>query len=98
MPQPDADVASHLPSWLDDLLQGEHMLLWAFRATAFGAGDCRLVRRQLKKDRCCWKLATARGASGLSSHASTGIFWRILNSGLSTDQPIGRLAPILIVS
>lgn len=45
MPQPD-DIA---PAQLCDLLQGEHMLLWAFRATAFGAGDCHLIRRQFEE-------------------------------------------------
>lgn len=33
------------PERLSDLTQGEHLLLWAFRATAFGKGDCRIVRR-----------------------------------------------------
>ncbi|HEY9233947.1 MULTISPECIES: hypothetical protein [Phenylobacterium] len=36
---------------LSDLTQGEHMLLWAFRAAAFGVADCRLVRRQFE-DAC----------------------------------------------
>lgn len=33
------------PERLSDLTQGEHLLLWAFRATAFGKGDCRILRR-----------------------------------------------------
>ena len=33
---------------LNDLLQGEHTLLWAFRAIAFGAGGCPLLRRQFE--------------------------------------------------
>ena len=43
MPQHQIDDHARL----GDLSQGEHMLLWAFRATAFGAGDCRLMPRQL---------------------------------------------------
>ena len=34
------------PQHLQELLHGEHMLLWAFRATAFGVGGCALVPRQ----------------------------------------------------
>ena len=33
------------PVQLADLTQGEHMLLWGFRAVAFGRSDCRLVRQ-----------------------------------------------------
>ena len=36
---------------LCDLSHGEHMLLWAFRAAAFGAGDCHLVRRQFEAEK-----------------------------------------------
>jgi hypothetical protein len=34
------------PAHLRNLSQGEHMLVWGFRALAFGVGDCPLVRRQ----------------------------------------------------
>jgi hypothetical protein len=44
-PAPDA------PDRLCTLTRGEHMLLWAFRASAFGAGRCGLVRRQFE-DSC----------------------------------------------
>lgn len=33
------------PDRLCALTHGEHLLLWAFRASAFGAGGCTLVRR-----------------------------------------------------
>jgi len=82
MPQPDADVASHLPSWLDDLLQGEHMLLWAFRATAFGAGDCRLVRRQFEE---------ACGPLGLEALTALRVFVREL--GLGGRRKVTLAAP-----
>ena len=39
------------PAHLRDLSQGEHMLVWGFRAMAFGVGGCSLVRRQY--DRAC---------------------------------------------
>lgn len=42
-PAPDA------PASLCELSQGEHMLLWAFRAHAFGAGGCNVVRRQFEQ-------------------------------------------------
>lgn len=44
-PTPDA------PDRLCALTRGEHMLLWAFRASVFGAGRCGLVRRQFE-DTC----------------------------------------------
>jgi hypothetical protein len=44
-PTPDA------PDRLCTLTRGEHMRLWAFRASAFGAGRCGLVRRQFE-DTC----------------------------------------------
>ncbi len=65
MPQPD-DIA---PAQLSDLLQGEHMLLWAFRATAFGAGDCHLIRRQFEES--C-------GPLGLQALAALSVFVREL--------------------
>lgn len=34
---------------LRDLSQGEHMLVWGFRAIAFGVGVCPLVRRQYEQ-------------------------------------------------
>ena len=39
------------PANLQDLTRGEHMLLWSFRAIAFGRGDCVLVKRQFE-DTC----------------------------------------------
>ncbi len=45
MAEPDPDT----PHRLGDLTRGEHMLLWAFRAEAFGAGQCHLVRRQFEQ-------------------------------------------------
>lgn len=39
-------AAASPPQHLQDLLHGEHMLLWAFRATAFGVAGCALVPRQ----------------------------------------------------
>jgi hypothetical protein len=39
------------PDRLCALTRGEHMLLWAFRASACGAGRCGLVRRQFE-DSC----------------------------------------------
>ena len=37
------------PAHLRDLSQGEHMLVWGFRAMAFGVGACPLVRRQYER-------------------------------------------------
>lgn len=68
MPQPD-DIA---PAQLCDLLQGEHMLLWAFRATAFGAGDCHLIRRQFEES--C-------GPMGVQALAALSVFVRELGQG-----------------
>lgn len=56
-PTPDA------PANLCELSQGEHMLLWAFRAHAFGVGGCGLVRRQF--DQACG-LAGAEALNGLA--------------------------------
>jgi hypothetical protein len=39
------DTPDTAPVWLRDLTQGEHLLLWAFRAAAFGKPDCPIVRR-----------------------------------------------------
>lgn len=39
------------PSRLGDLLRGEHTLIWAIRALAFGAGACPLLKRQFAD--CC---------------------------------------------
>lgn len=47
MPAPDPLA----PARLDELSQGEHMLVWAFRTLAIGAHDCGLVRRQFE-DAC----------------------------------------------
>lgn len=52
MAQPNAAA----PADLQDLTRGEHMLLWSFRAIAFGRGDCTLVRRQFEDT--CGPLAT----------------------------------------
>ena len=68
MPQPD-DIA---PAQLCDLLQGEHMLLWAFRATAFGAGDCHLIRRQFEES--C-------GPMGVQALTALSVFVRELGQG-----------------
>jgi hypothetical protein len=46
-----SQAASDAPDRLCALTRGEHMLLWAFRASAFGAGRCGLVRRQFE-DSC----------------------------------------------
>lgn len=54
---------------LGDLSQGEHMLLWAFRAVAFGAGDCHMVRRQFEE---------ACGSLGLEALTALNVFVREL--------------------
>lgn len=46
-----SQAAPDAPDRLCALTRGEHMLLWAFRASAFGAGRCGLVRRQFE-DTC----------------------------------------------
>lgn len=67
---------------LCDLSHGEHMLLWAFRANAFGAGDCHLVRRQFE-DSC--------GPMGLEALTALTVFVREL--GLSGRRKITLAAP-----
>ncbi|WP_309644031.1 hypothetical protein [Phenylobacterium sp.] len=59
MPAPDSTAR------LDDLTQGEHMLLWAFRALAIGARDCRLIHRQF--DEAC-------GPAGGEALAALSVF------------------------
>jgi hypothetical protein len=46
-----SQAAPDAPDRLCALTRGEHMLLWAFRASAFGGGRCGLVRRQFE-DSC----------------------------------------------
>ena len=65
-----------------DLSHGEHMLLWAFRAAAFGAGDCRLVRRQFEES--C-------GPLGIEALTALTVFVREL--GLSGRRKITLAAP-----
>ena len=67
---------------LCDLSQGEHMLLWAFRAAAFGAGDCHLVRRQFEES--C-------GPLGLEALTALSVFVREL--GLNGRRKITLAAP-----
>ena len=67
---------------LCDLSHGEHMLLWAFRAAAFGAGDCRLVRRQFEES--C-------GPLGIEALTALTVFVREL--GLSGRRKITLAAP-----
>jgi len=67
---------------LSDLTQGEHMLLWAFRANAFGAGDCGLVRRQFEET--C-------GPLGLEALTALSVFVREL--GLAGRRRIMLAAP-----
>lgn len=57
---------------LSDLTQGEHMLLWAFRAAAFGAGDCHLIHRQFE-DAC--------GPMGMEALTALTVFVRELGVG-----------------
>ena len=78
MPHPDTDA----PALLGDLLQGEHMLLWAFRASAFGAGDCHLIRRQFE-DSC--------GPLGLEALTALQVFVREL--GISGRRKVTLAAP-----
>ncbi|WP_332765404.1 hypothetical protein [Phenylobacterium sp.] len=68
MPAPESTAAARL----DELCQGEHMLLWAFRALAIGAGDCRLVRQQF--DDAC-------GPVGVEALAALTVFVRELARG-----------------
>ena len=67
---------------LCDLSQGEHMLLWAFRASVFGVGDCQLVRRQFE-DAC--------GPMGLEALTALTVFVREL--GLLGRRKITLAAP-----
>lgn len=67
---------------LSDLTQGEHMLLWAFRATAFGVGGCELIRRQF--DETC-------GPLGLEALTALTVFVREL--GLTGRRKITLAAP-----
>ena len=67
---------------LCDLSHGEHMLLWAFRAAAFGAGDCHLVRRQFEES--C-------GPLGLEALTALSVFVREL--GLNGRRKITLAAP-----
>lgn len=67
---------------LGDLSQGEHMLLWAFRATAFGAGDCMLVRHQFEET--C-------GPMGLEALTALNVFVREL--GINGRRRITLAAP-----
>lgn len=68
MPAPELTA----PDRLDDLTQGEHMLLWAFRALAIGARDRRLIHRQF--DEAC-------GPAGVEALAALGVFVRELALG-----------------
>ncbi len=67
---------------LCDLSHGEHMLLWAFRAAAFGAGDCHLVRRQFEES--C-------GPLGIEALTALTVFVREL--GLCGRRKITLAAP-----
>jgi hypothetical protein len=67
---------------LSDLTQGEHMLLWGFRAAAFGVADCRLVRRQFEE---------ACGPLGLEALTALTVFVREL--GLGGRRKISLAAP-----
>jgi len=78
MPHPSPDDHARLC----DLTQGEHMLLWAFRAHAFGAGGCGLIRRQFE-DAC--------GPLGLEALTALSVFVREL--GLVGKRRITLAAP-----
>ena len=73
---------SHDHVRLSDLTQGEHMLLWGFRAAAFGVGGCELVRRQF--DEAC-------GPLGLEALTALTVFVREL--GLTGRRKITLAAP-----
>ena len=77
---PLADPAA--PTRLDDLSQGEHMLLWAFRALAVGVRDCRLITRQF--DDAC-------GPTGPEALAALSVFVREL--GLDGRRKVTLAAP-----
>ncbi|MDP3748984.1 MAG: hypothetical protein Q8Q88_18245 [Phenylobacterium sp.] len=78
MPAPESTA----PARLDELSQGEHMLLWAFRALAIGARDCRLIHRQF--DEAC-------GPAGVEALAALGVFVREL--ALNGRRKITLAAP-----
>lgn len=63
------EMTETAPGRLPDLTQGEHLLLWGFRATACGKGDCRIVRRTY--DMSC-------GFAGLEALAAIAVFLREL--------------------
>lgn len=67
---------------LSDLTQGEHMLLWAFRAAAFGAADCQLIHRQFE-DGC--------GPMGMEALTALTVFVREL--GIGGRRKISLAAP-----
>lgn len=75
-------AAPDAPDRLCALTRGEHMLLWAFRASAFGAGRCGLVRRQFE-DTC--------GAGGPEAINALLVFVREL--ALQGRRTIGVCAP-----
>lgn len=52
------------PASLGELLQGEHTLIWAFRAIALGAGGCPLLKRQFED--ICGPAAGTEAFSALS--------------------------------
>jgi len=70
MPEPAPRQDEHVR--LCDLSQGEHMLLWAFRAAAFGAGDRHIVRRQFEE---------ACGPLGVEALTALNVFVRELGVG-----------------
>lgn len=61
--------AADAPHRLCELTQGEHMLLWTFRAAAAGAGRCLMVRR-IFEDAC--------GPVGAETHNALLVFVREL--------------------
>ncbi len=68
MPAPDPLA----PSRLDELTQGEHILLWAFRVLAIGVHDCGLIQRQF--DEAC-------GPVGVEALAALTVFVHELGRG-----------------
>lgn len=78
MPQPNPAAPAHLT----ELTRGEHMLLWGFRAIAFGRGGCALVRRQF--DEACGPMAT-------EALAALTVFTREL--GMSGRRKLALAAP-----
>jgi hypothetical protein len=59
------ETSETLPTHLRDLTQGEHLLLWAFRAAAAGKPDCPIVRRTF--DMSC-------GFAGLEALSALQVF------------------------